>query len=207
MAVCVLSSSRRRWYLKSKQLWSYSISNPATTPPLSWQLIQIYDQLARPFCHICGKQFVFFVWENVNNLTSSDSRSCEALSCPRWLVPVCHHFLSIWQTLFLIPWFSLRTSWEFVWSIGYEYSIITGGRKLTRTSPVCVFQPRQDSTCSFLAFPALHRSSLVNFSSCYNRVCRLRRASSHQLSGMKLWIPRTPRSRKEAKIFPRLWSL
>jgi len=28
--------------------------------------------------------------------------------------------------------------WEFVWSIGYEYSIITGRRKLTRTSPLYI---------------------------------------------------------------------
>src|SRR5712672_1972635 len=41
--------------------------------------------------------------------------------------------------IFLISWCSPRTSWEFVWSIGYEHSIITGKRKLTWTSPVCIF--------------------------------------------------------------------
>jgi len=123
----------------------YPSSNPATTSPLCWPLIQIDDQLARPIRLICGKKFVLFVWwENSSNLISSDSRSCEAHSRPWWPVHVCRQILSIRQTFFLISWFSPCTSWEFVQSIGYEYAIITGRRKLTWTSPVCMLQPHHD---------------------------------------------------------------
>lgn len=87
-----------------------------------------------------SRKVVSFQWlclDEASNLVLYDSRPRQACTFHGWLVYVSRHIF--FRNLLSIA--SPCASWDFILTLGHEYSIVMGRRKFIRTYPVCSSHP------------------------------------------------------------------
>jgi len=110
--------------------------------------------------------FVFWPWNGLLMQVLHCSFSYQIYPCLGW-----HLHVSFIHLTFGTAHHLRSPSWEILSNLSYEYSVITGKRKLTRTFPVCSlpsFRPRSQDQKIYWTPSDLFGVSLVPF--VFNRV-------------------------------------